>query len=127
MTRRALEKRVARDRFHALDLGVAGGAGGGGSRRHRVVGVVARNTGLEGIVGYRVDLWEARRPRRVVRVADRAELPVPWRRRLHRRGVLRVFHRRTMAPLAREILVKPLALPRSHVLVAGLAGLGSRE
>src|ERR1039458_8536732 len=91
----------------------------------RTMRLVTLDALLQRVVDDGIDLGKARRPRRVVHVASGARVTPPIRRRLDVR-ILGVSFRRSVARLAREIVMVARALRRVRLVVAFGAGIRSR-
>ena len=103
----ALDQSVVRDRLRPGDLAVTGATLLGRTRSFGRVRIVAADTGLQRIVGHRIDLRKTGRPRGVMAMTQGAitTLLGDGRTNLHR--ILNVGSSRPMAHLARHIAVPP--------------------
>lgn len=95
------------DGLLSRDLSVAGTAVLGNGRRLGLVRLVARDAGREGIVGHGVDLREAGRSGRIVRMTQRTERSLAGSRRPDIHGSRHVSGGGSVAYLARHAVVTP--------------------
>ena len=107
VTQRARHRRVVRDCLLTRDLTVTCPTLLGHDWWLGCVGIMTSHARRQWVVRHRIDLREARWPRRIVRVAERAEAPLAWRCGLgiHRRR--RVPQRGPVTDLTGDAAVVP--------------------
>ena len=115
---RAGQQRMGRDGLGAGDLAVASAALFRGPSRFGRVGVVAADARFGRVVRRRVDLRKARRPRRVVCVAQKAIRALAGNLRPDARRRIRMGRAGSVTHLASEARVPVLSVVLSYVVVA---------